>query len=148
MNKSKVAVSEENRKIEQAVEDIKKLSREECRKMGLPYYDETKHWVTFTFLEQPGQKLDFTYGKTVYNPKKANKKGTVHEKYSLKDGDKYELPQYIIEHLSSLVVPDPTVEKIDNQIKLKKGRVRNRFALGLTSPPVENDGDYNGMDSR
>ena len=119
--------------------DPKNLTREQAKELGVPYYDNTMHWVKFSYLEQPGQELTFSFGKTVYNPHSHNKKGTVTEKYNLKDGNKYELPQYIIEHLSNIVVPDPSVEKSENgMIRIRKDRVRNRFSLGITSPPDDN----------
>jgi hypothetical protein len=137
---NKAIQNEDSQKLSKAIEDIKKLSREECEKLGLPYYDESKHWVRFSFLEQPGQRLDFTFGKTVYNPRKISKKGTEHEKYSLKDGEVYKLPQYIIDHLHSKVVPDPIVEKGPHgQIRANKKRMRNRFALAYVPEPIEGD---------
>lgn len=114
------------------------LTQEELLKLGLPYYDETLHWAKFLFLEQPGQKLDFSFGKTVYDPTTHNNRKTVIENYSFNDGDVYEMPQYIIEHLHSLMVPDPKMEKLPNgQIRVDKKRMKNRFSCSYASPPKE-----------
>jgi hypothetical protein len=113
-------------------------TQEELLKMGLPYYDETKHWVKFLFLEQPGQRLDFSYGRTVYEPSNHNNRKTVVENFHLQDGEVYELPQYIIEHLNSLMVPDPKKEVMPNgQVRVDTNRKRNRVSCAIVSPPLE-----------
>jgi len=116
-------------------EDVQKTKEQICRERKMPYYDETKHWTRFNFLEQPHQRLDFCFGKTIWNEKR-QRKGTHMEKYSLMDGESYELPQYIIDHLNSKTVPDPYFEKMQNgMIRSHHNRRRNRFSCNPTPKP-------------
>lgn len=96
-------------------------------------YDETMHWVKFNYLEQPGQVLEFSYGKTMIKPN--GKKFTETENYKMWDGEIYELPQYIIEHLHSKVVPDPkAIKNPDGTFRIVK-KQRNRFSLSMAEKP-------------
>ncbi len=102
-------------------------------------YNNEKHWVKFNYIEQPGQTVDFTFGKTVWN-KSTGYIGTEHENYHMIDGKIYELPKYIIDHLNSLTVPDPRMEKMPNgEIRVSTDRVRNRFGCSMANEPREAD---------
>ncbi|MFW9872317.1 MAG: hypothetical protein ACFFG0_04375 [Candidatus Thorarchaeota archaeon] len=95
--------------------------------------DETMHWVKFNYLEQQGQVLEFSYGKTMV--KSNGKKYTEVERYKMWDGEIYELPKYIIDHLNSKVVPNPkSIKNPDGTFRVIK-QMRNRFGLTMAEKP-------------
>jgi len=61
----------------------------------------SKRTYRFTYNQQPGTPLEFTKGRTVLK-KGTGRPGTVYEKYCLEDGNEYELPTDVAEHLMSL----------------------------------------------
>lgn len=55
----------------------------------------------FTYNQNPGTPLEFTKGRTVLK-KGTGRPGTIFEKYCLEDGNEYELPVDVAEHLMGL----------------------------------------------
>ena len=74
--------------------------------------DLPKIEVEFNHIQQPGVKIEFTKGRTVI--KNNGRLGTIHETYTIEDGERIELTQDVINHLNKLTYPEA-------------GRVKPRF---------------------
>lgn len=99
--------------------------------------ETAKSWYKFNYLEQPGQKAFMSPGYTPWDLEtgKRKKKAEYH-RFELQDGEVYELPQWLVEKLNSLEVPEPyTIKKPGGQIQTGT-RQRSRFSLVPVAPPV------------
>jgi hypothetical protein len=135
---NKVPKKKEEQEVEQSIAKTQNEINKEAEQYGIKFLDHTKHWVKFNFIEQPGQTLEFYYGKTVYEPRNANKRKTETEHYKLVDGTVYELPKYIIDHLHSKQVPDSYFEKGANGLR-SRTIMRNRFSCEMANPPLQQE---------
>lgn len=69
--------------------------------------------VRFTNVENPGVGIDFNFQG---------------RKFSLKDGDEVDLPQAVVDHLNSLIVPESRYEEVNGQVRSVLVN-KNRFAV-------------------
>lgn len=114
---------------------FKEVAKEIKAEAKTSLYDESEHWIKFNYLEQEGQEVQFTFGKTVEKP--GGKRKNVYEEYKMKDGGVYKIPQYIIDHLNSKEVPDPKLYRMANgSLRADVNRKKNRFALVNCQPPA------------
>lgn len=119
MNEKKVSAKQ--KKIE-TPEHLKK-------KPKFPEYDGSLHVVKFNYMEQPGQFLEFTFLKSIWIEHK-QRGGHEALSFKMKDGQIYELPKFIIDHLHEKTVPAPSFEKMsDGTLKEHSRSYRNRFGL-------------------
>jgi hypothetical protein len=97
----------------------------------------SKAWYKFGFLEQPGQSAPMSPGYVPFDPSTGKrKKKSEYHRFELQDGEIYELPMWLVEHLSSLTVPEPyTIKQPGGKIQTGV-RHRNRFMLTPVAPPV------------
>lgn len=99
---------------------------------NIPYEDDPINKKTckfFNIIDQ-GLPIEFRYGRVVRN-RETGKLKTKHEKHKFEDQEVVEVPDYIVKHINSLVVPNReyTKDKVTGQVRHSGSQMRNRCSL-------------------
>ena len=107
---------------EQGAERKRKLAFQEKKKaIREAILNEEKITVQFNNNEFPGQSLTFNYEGI---------------NYFLESGKRYDLPISVVDHLNSIMIPDPHYEQdpVTGQMQLVADSTRSRFTVHPVTP--------------
>ena len=96
------------------------------------------NWVKFNYSEQPGQPFACSPAYTPIDPATGKRaKKNIYFDFSAKDGETVQWPQWFIENMNKITVPEPYAEKGPHG-QIRTGiRQRNRFACIPVASPLQ-----------